>query len=315
MSFRLKREADEYASEVLGSRKYSPWLYVYSSIKNSFVEGWFPEYYCDLVVRPLTDGRYGNLAIIITLTNRILNSDSIPDTAYLIDGILYSNKFMPVEQKDALNVIFKDSEVVFFKINDSASGKGVRRIERNEFNLQNPLFRFDGCFQSIIIPHDFFREINRSSTSTIRITTIRDNVGEVSARAAYLRVGRETDSFVKSDSGVRIPIEISSGSLGNVGFMNDWTFSSKHPDSGFIYSGKQIPYFADAKQLCISLHKSFPHFMLIGWDLCINQNNEVKIMEWNANGAGILFHEAFTGPCFSDLGWEKLWKEPHKQMP
>ena len=306
---RLKRKADEYANDVLGNRKYAPWLYLYSAIKQDFVDGWFPEYYCDQVVRPLTDGKYGNLAIIKTVTNRILRTDAIPDTAYLIDGILYSHDFIPLIPKDAEEIIFKNSDIVFFKLNDSASGKGVRRIERKDFNITKTLASPDGCFQSIIYPHDFFNEIINGSTPTIRITTVRNRFGEVTARGAYLRVARENDSFVTSDSGVRIPVDIDTGQLGEFGFMNDWSYSVKHPDSGLIYSGKQIPYFSDAKNLCLSLHTGFPHFMLIGWDFCVDQNNKVKIMEWNANGAGILFHEAFTGPCFSGLGWENLWKQ------
>jgi len=311
---KLKKAADEYALEVLGDRKYSPWIYVYTAIKHSFIEGWFPEYYSDLVVRPLTDGKYGNLAIIKTLTNRILQTRAIPDTAYLIDGIVFSHDFKPIGLRNALDVIFKDSEIVFFKLNDSASGKGVKKIERDTFKMSDFLNKHDGCFQSIIVPHVFFDEINKSSTATIRLTTVRNNIGEVSARAAYLRVSRDNEKYVTSDSGVRIPIDIDSGLLGEFGFMNDWSYSAKHPDSGFIYSGKQIPYFSDAKQLCISLHESFPHFMLIGWDFCIDKNNEVKIMEWNANGAGILFHEAFTGPCFTGLGWETLWRKDNKYL-
>jgi len=184
-----------------------------------------------------------------------------------------------------------------------------RGIEKKDFHVSDFLKKNDGCFQSIILQNDFFKEINESSTATLRITTVRDQTGKIGARAAYLRVGRENDGFVRSDSGVRIPVEISTGLLGEVGFMNDWSYSTRHPDSGYLYSGNQIPFFSDAIQLCITLHEGFPHFELIGWDVCVDQENEVKIMEWNANGADILFHEAFTGPCFTGLGWEDCWRK------
>jgi len=309
LNSKYKKSADEYAMDVLGDRRYAPWLYAFSAIRRSFVEGWFPEYYYGFEVRPRTDGKYGNLAILKTLTNRILKVDAIPDTAYLISGNFYSDEFKPIAFKEASDIIFKDSAVVFFKENDSASGKGVERIERKNFKESDFQMRKDGCFQSIILQNDFFKAINMSSTATLRITTVRDQAGKVRVRAAYLRVGRDDERFVRSDSGVRIPVEISTGILGEVGFMNDWSYSTKHPDSGFLYSGKQIPCFGDAKQLCTALHEGFPHFELIGWDVCVDEDNKVKIMEWNANGAGILFHEAFTGPCFTGLGWENYWRQ------
>lgn len=309
LDIKYKKSADEYAMDVLGDRRYAPWIHAFSAIRRSFVEGWFPEYYYGFEVRPRTDGKYGNLAILKTLTNRILRVDSIPDSAYLISGNIYTNEFKPVAFKEARDIIFKDSEVVFFKENDSASGKGVERIERKNFRESDFQMRTDGCFQSMILQNDFFKAINASSTATLRITTVRDKAGMIGVRAAYLRVGRDNERFVRSDSGVRIPVDINTGVLGEVGFMNDWSYSTKHPDSGFLYSGKQIPCFGDAKQLCTALHEGFPHFELIGWDVCVDEDNKVKIMEWNANGAGILFHEAFTGPCFTGLGWENYWRQ------
>lgn len=309
LNLKCKKLADEYALEVLGDKKYSPWLYVFCLLRNTFIEGWIPENYYDLIVKPQTDGRYCNLAGIKTMTNRILNTDSIPDTSYLIDGILYSNTFNPVGPENALNTIFKDCDTVFFKKNDSAAGQGVEKIVKDSFKLSEVLSRNDGCFQSRINPHDFFKEIVKNSTSTIRITTVKDHSGKISARAAYLRVGRADDSFVKSKTAIKIPVELSSGLLGEFGYMSDYKRSEKHADSGFLFAGKKIPYYSDAINLCILLHGSFPHFTLIGWDVCIDQNNKVKIMEWNANGADIVFSEATTGPCFMDLRWEDLWKK------
>lgn len=304
-----KRRADEYAIKILGSKKYAPWLYVYSALRKSFKYGWIPGNYYGLIITPLINGGYSSIDSLRTLTNRILGTSTIPDTAYLIDGILYSSYFKPVEQQDVMNTIFKNSDVVFFKLNDTAQGKGVELIEKTSFDISKSMIKKDGCFQSIIYPHDFFKQITKNSTSTIRITTVRDHVGKVSVRAAYLRVGRNMDFMVKSANAIKIPIDLSSGLLGEFGFMPDWSFSVRHPDTGFLYLGNKIPFFDDAKNLCKSLHESFPHFSIIGWDSCINQNDEVKIMEWNANQTDIVFSEATTGPCFLDLGWENLWRK------
>lgn len=39
LSNEIKKQCDEYAKEYLGDKKFSPWLYVYSSIRGEFIEG------------------------------------------------------------------------------------------------------------------------------------------------------------------------------------------------------------------------------------------------------------------------------------
>lgn len=279
LDIKYKKSADEYAMDVLGDRRYAPWIYAFSAIRRSFVEGWFPEYYYGFEVRPRTDGKYGNLAILKTLTNRILRVDSIPDSAYLISGNIYTNEFKPVAFKEARDIIFKDSEVVFFKENDSASGKGVERIERKNFRESDFQMRTDGCFQSMILQNDFFKAINASSTATLRITTVRDKAGMIGVRAAYLRVGRDNERFVRSDSGVRIPVDINTGVLGEVGFMNDWSYSARHPDSGFVYSGKQIP-FSVMQNTFVPLYMKVS-LILNSLDGMSALTRKIKLRSWN----------------------------------
>ena len=36
---------------------------------------------------------------------------------------------------------------------------------------------------------------------------------------------------------------------------------------------------------------------------------KIQLMEWNGTYNDIKFSEATQGPCFADLGWERLWKE------
>ena len=51
-----------------------------------------------------------------------------------------------------------------------------------------------------------------------------------------------------------------------------------------------------------------PFARSIGWDMIVDNNNEIQVMEWNGSHNDIKFSEATQGPCFSNLGWEKLWK-------
>ena len=48
-----------------------------------------------------------------------------------------------------------------------------------------------------------------------------------------------------------------------------------------------------------------PYVRAIGWDVSVDKNDDVHVMEWNGNHNDIKFSEATVGPCFLGLGWEK----------
>ena len=47
------------------------------------------------------------------------------------------------------------------------------------------------------------------------------------------------------------------------------------------------------------------HFTIIGWDIIVDDNEKIQIIEWNGEACDIKFSEATTGPCFLGLHWEK----------
>ena len=98
------------------------------------------------------------------------------------------------------------------------------------------------------------------------------------------------------------------GALDSVGYGGDWRKWHFHPDTQFVFEGKKIPYFTKVVETCINLHSLVPHFKAIGWDTCITEDGNVKVMEWNAVYPGVKFHEATVGPCFHGLNWESLWR-------
>ena len=91
--------------------------------------------------------------------------------------------------------------------------------------------------------------------------------------------------------------------------MPDYSKVYFHPSSKLIFKDFQYPNYDQAINLCIKLHSSIPFIGIIGWDLVVDHNNEVNIMEWNAGHPNGTFIEAAIGPCFKAFGWENLWKE------
>lgn len=158
-------------------------------------------------------------------------------------------------------------------------------------------------FQKIVRQHDFFNNIFPHPGATIRVTTGLDESGKATVRSAYLRLGRSGDKsqHVQSYSAVKIPIDITNGELFPVGYLSDWSSVNVHPDTGVKFEDLVIPGFKEACLKIESLHNKHPFVQCIGWDISINNEEEVEVMEWNTAHNDIKFSEAVHGPCFKDI--------------
>ena len=209
----------------------------------------------------------------------------------------------PEAVKDTL---FKDRMRVVYKLNRSMRGQGVHVFDRNSFNVEKVQRLGNGLFQSFIEQHRVFSKFAKGSVATLRITTVYEETGEVSVRASNLRLGSGADTHVQSRSQILIPIDLRSGAFSPVGYTPEWRETRVHPTSQVEFSGNVIAAFQECIRTVTGLHMKVPYVRCIGWDAAVDQEEKVRIMEWNGDYPGIKFNEATQGPCFADLGWERL---------
>ena len=308
-SKKLLKQCDEYAKEVLGWKGYAPWLYVYSAFNNKFIEGWIPDNYYARVVIPKLKGHYGPITDYNALTAKMFSTSHFPDILYYTNGFWLSPLYEIIPEKDVFKNAFTNNNKVVYKIDDSLQGRGVYVIEKKYLDPLKLKQLGNGVLQKYINQHAFFNEIMPNSVATIRLTSVLNNEGQFSINACYLRVARQTHTHVISKLQVRIPVDITNGALNNFGYTMKMKPLVKHPDTGYIFENKHIPYFDKIKETALKLHKMVPFTRTIGWDMILDQNNEVVVMEWNGSHNGITFDEATQGPCYANLGWEHLWKQ------
>lgn len=193
-------------------------------------------------------------------------------------------------------------------MDNSLQGKGIYIFNKSSLD-ENIIEKLgNGVFQEYIEQHDFFNGLMPNSVATIRITSVVEDNGTVSCRAAYLRLGREKDTHVRSVSAIKIPIDLNNGKLYEKGYLTNYCTVDRHPDTRQIFAKKTIPCFNKCIMTVMDLHRKIPFCRCIGWDVAIDKKDEIKVMEWNGEHNDIKFSEATQGPCFIDLGWEKIWK-------
>jgi hypothetical protein len=306
LSKKLIRECDDYAADILGDKKYAHWLYVYSAVAGEFKLGWIPDNFYGAVVVPKLKGHYGNCSGLKPLNGVFFQAKEFPDLGSFINGLFLDTAYKVHSPENFKKLLFADCERIVFKVDNSLKGIGIHFFDKNNFTGEQFERLGNGVFQRYVQQHEAFDEYTPNSVATIRITTVTDNNGAASVRACYLRLGTELDTHVQSATAVKIPIHLATGLLSDTGYEPSWTTIHSHPTSHKGFANIEIPNFKKCLDVVTSLHLKVPYVRCIGWDLIVDTQGEVIVLEWNGDHNGIKFTEATQGPSFADLGWEKL---------
>jgi Sugar-transfer associated ATP-grasp len=303
---RLLRQARDYAADVLGWRGYAPWLYVYTAVAGEFREGWIPFDYYLLFVSSKMKGVYGRMSYLRASHKLFFDSAAFPDVAYAVNGIFYSRDLKPISREALDELLAQSPGGLVFKSDSSARGRGIHFLEPGRAGIGTIARSGNGVFQSRVVQHQSFDAFTPSAVATLRITTAIDDGGRPSPRGCYLRLGRTGDTHVKSATSIRVAVDPKKGRLASEGFLADWRPIDRHPDTGRRFDDHRVPSFSECISTALELHARYPFSRCIGWDLALDKNEEVKVLEWNGAHNAISLTEATQGPCFADLRWHQL---------
>lgn len=296
-----------YCGDVFGNPAHAPWLRVFTAVRGAFHEGWIPYDYYVFTVLPAINGRYRSLSNLRSLQGQLFGQGHFPDLAASINGRWFDTRDgAPLLPEQVEPHVFADHDTVFVKTETSLSGKGVRRLRRAEFDAAAIAADGDSIVQAPIRQHPAFDAFMADSVTTMRVTTVRQPGEAARMQAAYLRMGRKGESVIGSETGVKGFMPENDGVLGPVGAVNGWQKGTAHPDSGKPFEGFRVPCFDKAVMVCQTLHDRVPQIGIIGWDVAIDAEERVQLMEWNGVVPGIKFEECFAGPSFATLGWQEL---------
>lgn len=306
-----RKLCDDYAVEVLGHAKFAPWLHVYSHVSGQFKEGWIPDNFFDECVLPNNSGPYGELSGFRTLNSILVNAPEFPDLAAQINDMIIARDGSVVAAGDLAEVLFGQTDRIVFKSDSSQSGIGVKVLSRASFDAGQVRALGPGVFQRFVQQHEAYQRIGNSpAVTTLRLTTATDDQGRPSLRAAFLCIGRAKDEHIRAGTDVLVPVDPASGALSPTGYLPNWQRIDRHPDSGVLFAGYDLPGFEACRAVALRCHARLPFVRCVGWDVTLNAEGGVQILEWNGGHTGIKFSEATQGPCFADLGWQRL-RRPH----
>lgn len=305
----LIRQCHDYATDVLGWKGYAPWLVTYTAAAGTFREGWIPDNYFGRIVLPHINGNFGYALGSRAGLKHLFRTEAFPDIGAIANGLLYDQQGKVMDEQAFEHQLFNGRDRVIFKTDTSYKGMGTHVITRGDFDL--PVLRKagNGVMQYYIDQHDFFAQYIPTSCATLRLSTLIDNEGQCAVRGAYIKFGRIGETYANAESHVRVMVDSKTGTLGAKGYFDEWDDMDGHPDCDKPTAEQTIPHFADCVAMVTGLHQRFPYARWLGWDVVVDSNGEVKIMECNGGHSEVKSTEALQGPVFTDMGWETLWRD------
>ncbi|MBW2396982.1 MAG: hypothetical protein JRG95_22260 [Deltaproteobacteria bacterium] len=279
---------------------------VYALYQGRFVEGWIPDDYFSMRVRPALSNGRPLIPDKRSLSRRLFATEAFPDVAYFINGQWFTTDYRVIAPDQLLGHVFADGEEVYLKLEGTGRGVGVRRLGRSGFERAIQSITENGVIQRPIVQHPWFDEIYPDAVATLRITTSYLDAAGPRFRASYLRIGYAGRTHVEAEKSLRWAVIDREGSMAGEALDETWRPHSRHPDSGFVFQDSQIPFFHESVDTCLRLHARMPHCHIVGWDVGITKTGSVEIMEWNSGHTDIKFSEATVGPIFLDCGFERF---------
>lgn len=221
-----------------------------------------------------------------------------------IDGHYVWEDNTEIPESEAINCLKKHSVFIAKKARGTGGGKGVRKIELNTVTDQDALFADllkpnDMEFEEVIQQNGFMSQFNPDSVNTFRFVTLNIN-GNCTVLSTFLRMGSK-GSFVDNLSGgdgVLVGIR-QDGTFHEYGITKKFEKRYESP-TGVAFKNLTVPCFEKIKQQMIKFQQKIPFANLIGWDVALDKENNVVIVEMNLDSAVIAAHQVFNGPLFGD---------------
>ena len=222
-----------------------------------------------------------------------------------IANVFFDDKMNALSFNEGIERLIGLNHFVIKPTVSTRCGKGVKPIRLDDHNdkkvyLTELLHSYgrDFVVQEILHQQPEMVKLNPTSVNSCRITSIYLN--RKFNCSTVLKVGKLGSEVDNWHSSYLIGVN-QDGSLRDYGFdcnLNKVT----RTDNGFAFGGMHIPHYDDMIQFVKRYHPIyFPNCGIVGWDICVDENGGVRVIEVNLDFPGILGEQLCSGTFFKDF--------------
>lgn len=187
---------------------------------------------------------------------------------------------------DALADFLSDLPNVLYKPLEGSSGVGIVKFEKKDWEEDLPAFLKKvqgmgaGLLEELLIQHPDMSRLCPTSVNTVRIATLLGDKQE-GIVYAFLRIGNGKVMDNVDQGGMAARVDLNSGKLLTVAADKAGNVFDRHPMTGTPIVGFTIPYFEEAKQMCLTAMHKVPQVRFVAWDVAITADGP-RFIEGNS---------------------------------
>lgn len=243
---------------------------------------------------------------VVSLQNKALCDRYFPNIPFpnvfvrSIEGELYDRDMQRINMEEACNLLLSVDGFVVKPSIDTLCGNGVLKLTKGNQTIDE--YRkviIDSLKQSgknyiaqeLLCQHPDIARLNPTSINSCRVTTIYLK-GKMSSSTA-LKVGKKGVFKDNWNSSYFIGVDQN----GNLKDGYDSYLNMTHQtDNGIPFSTVQLPHYAKMVNAVKDWHQQyFPQCGIVGWDVFIDSNNQVSVIEINLTCPGIVAEQLVGG--------------------
>ncbi len=164
---------------------------------------------------------------------------------------------------------------------EGSSGVGIQKYlpeDWKDAGLFLERLRKDGIgiLEEVVVQHPRMASLCPTSVNTCRIATLLGDKQQ-GIVYAFLRIGNGKVMDNVDCGGMAARIDLDSGKLLTVGADKQGNTYLKHPMTDTTLIGFQIPYWEEAKKMCMDASQKIPEMRFIAWDVAITEKGPTFI--------------------------------------
>lgn len=182
---------------------------------------------------------------------------------------------------------------IMVKPGASSGGFGVNKVFKKDFSSVEAMYdklkaEDIGVVEDVLQQHEIMNQMNPHAINTLRIVTILNETGPHIVYA-HIRIGnsdRPVDNL--HSGGMFAPIDLEKGVIQYPAYDKARHTYTEHPRTHTKIQGFAIPYWEEAKAMCLEATQVVPQMRYVGWDVAITPNGPVFVEGNNLPGYDIL---------------------------
>ena len=183
---------------------------------------------------------------------------------------------------EELYALCRNSTQLIWKPLEGSSGQGIKKYTPEDWKDGPEAFLAKmnadgkGILEEMVIQHPKMSSLCPTSVNTCRIATLLGDKRQ-GIVYAFLRIGNGKVMDNVDCGGMAARIDLDTGRLLTVGADKQGNTFIKHPITNTSIIGFTIPYWEEAKAMCLKAAEKVPEMRFIAWDVAITENGPTFI--------------------------------------